>query len=223
MKKPEPTKKDDEITPILEFIQGIKDGRIDPTKINKKKRQECVEVLYLDGWTNPNMEQFLKCSYKTIQRDIEEISEGHSIVPNPKLAMRLIGNYLMKSRIHEAYLMRLARGREGSVGEKGTAEYLAHKVHDETMRRLQSLGCLPNATQQIAADIFHHKEDESKTIQAYTEEINTIESSLKRAGMGGSVASHDALREIKEGLRKLTEVKEENSAPITPKEDAHES
>jgi len=203
----------DEEAPILELIQRIKDGRVDPSSLNKTMRQACVEALFLEGWTIPNTAQFLKCCDRTIKRDIEEISERNGITPDSRLATRLIGGYLMKSRVHEAYLMRLARGREGSVGEKGNAEYLGYKVHDETMKRLQTLGYLPNAVQQVAAEVFHHSGDNAQSIKSYAAEIDAIENSLERAGIGGSVSA-DALREIKEGIRKLTLSKDEKPGDV---------
>ncbi|MEI6092919.1 MAG: ECF-type sigma factor [bacterium] len=167
---------DDE--PILSLIQGVKDGRVDPSTIDKDIRIKCVEVLWLEGYKISEMAQVLKCSDKTIKRDLNEIREINAISPDVNLAKTIIGEYLLKARNSHSYLSRLARSKEGSINEKAQAEYYAHMVASDSISKLQSLGYLPNAARAVVGDIFHHynTDNEAEDLKIITQEIIDLES-----------------------------------------------
>ncbi|MCX6113167.1 MAG: ECF-type sigma factor [Proteobacteria bacterium] len=166
---------DDE--PILSLIQGVKDGRIDPSTIDKDIRIKCVEVLWLEGYKTSEMAQVLKCSDKTIKRDLSEIREINAISPDVNLAKTIIGEYLLKARNSHSYLSRLASSKEGPINEKAQAEYYAHIVISDSVSKLQSLGYLPNAAKAVVGDIFHHYDnnDELENLKIIGSDILELE------------------------------------------------
>lgn len=149
----------DEEKPTTSIIQEIKDGRVDPTTLTKELRTNCVEILMLEGYKTSEMAQVLKRSEKTIKRDIAEIREANSISPDIKLVKELVGEFLLKARNSHTFLSKLARSKEGSVGERAQAEYYAHMTSNDVITKLQSLGYLPSVAKTVVGDIFHHYED----------------------------------------------------------------
>jgi hypothetical protein len=148
--------------PILTLIQKIKDDLFDPRLLPKEKRQQCVEVLNGEGLTEVTIAQILKVSTKTIYRDLLVIQDLNALTPNVDLAKQIIGELVRKARIHHAYLMRLARNRDASPGEKAQAEFMAWRILNELVERLQSAGYIPLRPQQIVGDLYHHLTDNSE-------------------------------------------------------------
>ncbi len=146
--------------PVLSLIQQIKDGTVKPSTLNKEHRQQCVEVLLLEGYSVSQIAQVVDRSEKTIRRDLAEVRVRNALAPNPELAKQLVGNLLMKSEVHQAALMRLARAKDGAVAERAHAEYLAWKIVKETTEILQSLGYLPLKPQQVVGSFMHHLSSE---------------------------------------------------------------
>lgn len=144
--------------PLLSLIQDLKDGRASPKILDKQMRQQIVEFLTLQGQDAPSIAQFLKVCDKTVRRDLSEIREKNSISLDAKFVKVTIGDMVTLNRQHISYLMRLSRSREGSLGEKVQAEYLAHRANMERIQRLQSLGYLPNQPQTFVGNLYHNLE-----------------------------------------------------------------
>lgn len=172
--------------PVLALIQRLKDGSVSPSTLTREQRQECILTLRLEGYTIAQVAQLVDRNERTIRRDLVEIYQRHALNPSPELAKQLIGNFLLKVEAHQTRLMRLARGNEGTVGERAQAEFVAWKVLKESMEVLQSLGYLPLRPQQVVGDVVHHVsveegdrslEEISQTIQEITavgQETNTL-------------------------------------------------
>lgn len=144
--------------PMLLLIQDIKDGRFSPKLLAKDLRLEIVEFLVLQGQDSASIAQFLQITDRTIRRDLVEIRQKNEVSLNPGLVKVVVGEMLSLCRQHISHLMRLARSREGSLGEKANAEYLAHRVYTEVVQRLQSLAYLPTQPQTFAGSFYHNLE-----------------------------------------------------------------
>lgn len=170
--------------PILNLIQQIKDGTVEPSVLTKDERQQCVEVLVLEGYAPSQIAQLVNRSEKTIKRDIAEIRSRNSLTPSMELMKQLVGDLIMKSEAHQTRLTRLARTNEGSVSERSQAEYMAWRVVKERTEALQSLGYLPMQPQKVVGDIFHHLSigEEEKTLAQIEKDILEIEKVAEEAG-----------------------------------------
>jgi len=188
--------------PILSVIQDIKAGVIDPKGLDKEIRKQCVETMMLEGYSVPQIAQVLDRSEKTIKRDIALIREQNSLNPSIDLAKRLIGDLLLKAETHRTFLMRLARNRDSSVGEKAQAEYLAWKTHEEVTKLLQTMGYLPLKPKEVVADFVHHFEgSEEKSFQDLKEQIVEIEKISGEHG-GLSEETNMQLKKLQERIEK---------------------
>lgn len=151
--------------PILDMIQQIKDGKLDPRTLDKEERQCCLEVMLQEGLVVPTLAQILKMSDKTIRRDIKDIRLRNSFTPSVDFLKETAGELLTYARIHRDHLMRLARLKEASVMERAQAEMYAAQVFLNTVTKLQSIGYLPEQAQTIVGDIFHHNVPDLKTLK----------------------------------------------------------
>jgi transposase len=178
MKPIDPTSKKDEELPIFSLIQQLKDESLDPRTLPKELRQQCVEVLLAEGYSESAMAQILKRSEKTIKRDLQEIREKNALSPNLELARQIIGETVQRARMHQGYLVRLARSKDATVSEKAQSEYLAWKVQKELIEKMQSLGYLPSRPQEITGDIYHHMslQEEEQSFAEIKTMITQIES-----------------------------------------------
>lgn len=140
----------------LQLLQEIDSGITNPKLLDKQSRQQCVELLIIEGYTHAQISQVLRCSPKTVHRDAKEIRESNQLTPNIEFAKQFIGEVLQKGMNHHSSLVRIARSKNISSGEKIQAEYIAWKVFKEITETLQSLGYLPLKPKEVTGELFHH-------------------------------------------------------------------
>lgn len=170
--------------PVYKILKQIKDGVLQAKELSKEMRQDCVEVLTLEGYSVPAIAQLLDRSEKTVKRDLEDIWQRNSKRPTPEIALSLIAELIEKSKSQAAHLMRLSRSNEGDVQERINAERLAWEIQNQTVERLQSLGYMPTAAQKIVGDVYHHDSEEEapKTLAQMREELLQIEKIAEETG-----------------------------------------
>lgn len=171
-------------TPILNLIQNIQSGVVDPRGLSKEERQQCIEVLYLEGYSVSELAQILNRNERTVKRDLDEIRRRTAIAPNAELAKQFVGEMVAVARLRQGRLERLAKTKDATVLEKGQAEYLAWKVQKEMIEKLQSLGYLPLKPQEIVGDIFHHTDGDSpiKSFDEITAIITEVQTVAQKTG-----------------------------------------
>ncbi len=221
MKKPIKNSEPNEI-PILSVIQDIKDKKRDPKMLSKEERQECVAALLLEGYTASQIAQVLSRSEKTIKRDLEELRDKNSLSPNIELTKKLIGDMMMKSSMHHAYLMRLARKPDGTISEKAQSEFMAWRIVRESTELLQSLGYLPLRPKEIVGDIFHHQESGSESLSELRSQIEEIETLASECGEISDDAKSQ-LANFKEELKRMQMTEDLKKIEASAKENTHES
>ena len=166
-----------EEVPVYKILKQIKDSVLQAKELSKEMRQDCVEVLTLEGYSVPSIAQLLDRSEKTVKRDLEDIWQRNSKRPTPEIALSLIAELIEKSKSQAAHLIRIARSNEGSIQERINAERLAWEIQNQTAERLQSLGYMPTAAQKIVGDIYHHEDSqcEEKTLEELKDELVSLE------------------------------------------------
>lgn len=172
----------DEDKNAVQLLQEIHAGITNPKTLDKRSRQECVELLITEGYTHAQISQVLDCSQKTVSRDMKEIRRRNQLVPDIDFAKQFVGEMFRRGMNHHSSLVRIARSKNISSGEKIQAEYIAWKIFKELSEKLQSLGYLPLRSTEIVGDIFHHR-DEEVTPDQMRKMIATIEESGKEAGI----------------------------------------
>ncbi len=175
-----PDKNQEEI-PVYRVLKQIKDGTLDPKNLSSDQRQDCVEVLRMEGQSYPVIAQLLERNEKTIKRDWEAICKRNSKKPSPEYALRLIGELIEKANSKGDHLTRLSHSKDGSIQEKAQAEYYAWKVLQEASQLLQSAGYLPNQPTRIEGEVRHYQQ-EDRTPAQLKEEIARVEKIINEEG-----------------------------------------
>ncbi len=170
--------------PAVTLIQRLKDGSVHPSTLTKEQRLSCVEIMYGEGYSFSQIAQLVERSEKTIKRDLADIAAKNALNPSAELARQMVGRIILRSEAHKSRLMRLARGSEGSVGERVQAEYLAWQVEKDTTVLLQTLGYLPQRPQQVIGDVIHHVsgEEGELSFDQMAQRLQELESVTKAAG-----------------------------------------
>jgi DNA-binding CsgD family transcriptional regulator len=194
MKPNDPTPKKEEELPIFSLIQQLKDESLDPRTLPSELRQQCVEVLWSEGYNESAMAQILKRSEKTIKRDLQKIREKNALSPDLELARQIIGETVQRARMHQGYLVRLARSKDATVSEKAQSEYLAWRVQKELVEKMQSFGYLPSRPQEITGDIYHHMslQEEERSFG----EIKTMITQIENVARETDTFSNELEREV---------------------------
>lgn len=171
---------------VLHNIQAIKDGRLNPKSLSELERQECVEFLSGEGYTQQQIGEVLSISDRTVRRDLETIEERNALAPDLNLAKRIIGNMFRKAINHHRYLMRLARTSSASIAEKSQSEFMAWRVLKEMVEKMQSLGYLPMRPQEVSGNLFHHL-DEDGSERSFEEARKTLDEVMRIASQCGNL------------------------------------
>jgi len=174
---------EDQNKPILNLLQEIQSGSVDPRDIEISVRQQVVQILMLEGTPISKIAVILKVSDKTIRRDVAAIREQNALTPSLELAKKFVGNLVARAETHCSHLMRLARSQGVSVNERALSEFYAWKVIKELTEKMQSLGYLPLIPHKISADIYHHEEEDVKTLNELKEEVSSLEGIAEKDGI----------------------------------------
>jgi hypothetical protein len=154
-------------------IQRIKSGSLDPKLLDKEHRLLCVEALYLEGVTPMALAELFKVNDRTIRRDMQEIRIRNSLNPNPELVKQIIGDFWLNASAHRNHLMKLARGKDGSVGERAQAEYYASRTTIDIVSVLQSIGYIPKMPGAVA--VLHATSPSSESITLLLKELDEMQ------------------------------------------------
>lgn len=141
---------------VLETIREIKSSIFDPKRLSPEDRQACVMHLGLEGLSVPEIAQVMKVSDRTVARDRKAIQEVNAIEHDPKLAGQFAGRLATEAEACINRIRRVTRDKETPPGVKVEGERSCFEILDKLTQRLQSLGFIPTAAQQIQADLTHH-------------------------------------------------------------------
>jgi len=176
-------KKLDETTPILQILQGLKDGSCAPEAVPKELIPIIVGYLVFEGWTYPQISQLLGSYDKKVQRARGDFEEMVKATTSLEFVRRKVGYFIAAADNQIGALIRIARSPDASNADKIAAENAAWKIRVDVFSKLQSVGYLPIQQPQISADLFHHVVDESEDEAVSNRNmLFDIENALQKAG-----------------------------------------
>ena len=150
MKENTPDKKQEQ--PLLDLLQKIKDGQVDPRNLDYQTKRQCTELLRLEGQTIYQIAQILKTSERQIKRYNKAIKNRNAITPDPNFTNQYIGNMIKKAEYIVDGLIRLSGGKEASNADKIKAKSAALHHMNELAKLLQSVGHVVSQLQKSAGD-----------------------------------------------------------------------
>jgi len=162
---------------VLEVIRAIKIGGLDPKRLSLEDRQACVMHLGLEGLSVPEIAQVLNVSDRTVMRDRKALQRANAIEHDPKLAGQFAGRLAIEAEACISRIRRVTRDKEALYAVKVDGEKACFEIVDKLSQRLQSMGFLPTAAQQIQADLTHHAGDLMGLVEirAETERLEQIQ------------------------------------------------
>lgn len=197
-----------EDTPVLQILKQIKDGVIDPKKLDSEIRQSCVEHLWcVEARTVAEMAHIFDVSDKTIRRDQDVIRERNAKKSSTDYTVKVFGELLEKATSAHENMMRISRSPDASAQEKAQAGFYAWKMIKEQIEIAQSLGVAPSEALKIEANIRQEEETPSQL----KEELVRLEGIVNAKGIVDSkiaelieaIKGQIALAEAKAGIREL--------------------
>ena len=139
--------------PVLTLIRQIKENRLDPALLSTEDRQRCVDVLWSEGYSVPEIAQILQRGERTVYRDRSDLRAAHALRVHPQLAPQMAGELIRQAECSISRLRRIARESGASAMERSMAENLAFKTFVEMIGKLQSLGFLPRVPTGVVAQV----------------------------------------------------------------------
>jgi hypothetical protein len=198
-----------ENTPALQILKQIREGIIDPKKLDSEIRQACVEHLwFVEGRAVAEIAQVLNVSDKTIRRDEDQIRKRNAQKPSADYTIEVFGELLKKATSAHENMMRLSRSPDASVQEKAQAGYYAWKMIQQQIQIAQSLGVAPSQAFKIEANI---RQEEDVTPKQLNEELVRLEGIVNAKGIVDhkiaklieTVKGQIALAEAKAGIKEI--------------------
>lgn len=164
---------DDGAISAISIIRQIQSGQIDPRTLSPESRCACVAHFISEGLSIAETAEILRVAERTIARDRKLIRERNAIEQNPELVNEMVGRALQEGDVVISHLRRVARDKETRPSDKIDAERGVWEVTRQLTQILQSLGYLPNASQQINAKLTHQFE-KPQTLTDLLAELNRL-------------------------------------------------
>ena len=116
-------------TPAHDLIIALHQGRIDPAHLTADQRQQCVELLTTQGFTNDQIAVQLRAHVRTIQRDRKAIRHAQAMVPDLDMADELLGDLRRATDESVQRLRRIANDPDAPVRARLAADQSIAKLH----------------------------------------------------------------------------------------------
>lgn len=182
---------------ILSILQQIKEGVKDPGSLTKEDRQRCVEVLKFQNQSLVQIAWLLKCSEKTVSRDIAAIRKRNAMSPDVGWAREFVGETDQQVQSQLNRLSRIATSGDSKDEDKINADALIWKIRREYAQVMQTLGYLPARPSEL---IVSHQSEEP-TLEEIEKTVAEIQSISEETGTDDE-RFKDSLEKIRSSLEK---------------------
>ncbi len=187
---------------IHDLVRAIQAGEVSGRALAPEDRQRCVEFLLAEGYSVVEISEVLKVHERTIQRDKLAIRNANALQRDESLPGRMAG-YLVAEAEHSMSLLgRVARDRETPAAVKVEIARTRFGILDRLVERLQSLGYLPTAAQEIRADLTHRVE-EPPDMAALEAEFTVVTALVEQLAPGDG-AARARLEELKAAISRTS-------------------
>ncbi len=140
----------------VDLLQQLKSGMLNAKQLKPAVRQQVVAALMDDGYSTSDMAKILMTSDRTIERDRKVLRESTVLNNHPDLLPQMAGRIQQEAELCMQRIRRATRGKEVSAAVKVEGERCCYQMVSDLLQRLQSLGYLPTAKQQVEAELVHH-------------------------------------------------------------------
>lgn len=183
---------------VLSVIRDIHQGAIEAKSLAVEDRRRCVEHLTADGYSIAETAEIFKVNERTIARDRAAILQANSIESDPQMTGQMVGQLINQADTCLQRIRRVTRERDTPPNVRIDGEKTCWMIFDNLIQRLQSLGYLPTAPQQLQAELRHQIES-LPGFGELTDEVARLEL---------IVSAHEVSEEKQPLLKELTDLKD---------------
>lgn len=183
---------------VLSVIRDIHQGAIEAKSLAAEDRRRCVEHLTGDGYSIAETAEIFKVDERTIARDRAAIRQANSIESDPQMTGQMVGQLMNQADTCLQRIRRVTRERDTPPNVRIDGEKTCWMIFDNLIQRLQSLGYLPTAPQQLQAELRHQIES-LPGFGELTDEVARLEL---------IVSAHEVSEEKQPLLQELTDLKD---------------
>jgi hypothetical protein len=154
--------------PIIDIVERINAGTLDPKILDKPERQECVELLYSHGYGVPQMAKILRCCNRTIRRDIRDIRRRNALSPSVDFSKEIAGWIYQAAENTFQRMNRMVVNGSMPDRDRGKLMFLYWRGHVDVVNVMLKLGYL----QECADSQNKHRRCEAEKAGEY-EDLNS--------------------------------------------------
>lgn len=184
---------------VLSLIRGIQQGAIEASSLAIEDRRQCVEHLMIEGYTVAEIAEILKVTDRTIARDKATNRQANAIECDPKMTGQMVGQLINQADSCLQRIRRVTRERDTPPNVRIDGERACWVIFQSLVQRLQSLGYLPTAPQQLQAELKHQIE----SVPGFGEMKDEV------ARLEMIVNTHEITEENLPLIKELTELKDQ--------------
>ncbi|MCX5709681.1 MAG: hypothetical protein NT088_03005 [Candidatus Omnitrophica bacterium] len=140
---------------LLDIIQQVKTGQIDPNSLDKETKIQLTELLRREAYTVCQIAQILKTSDRTIKRYAKIVRKRNALTHHPEFTAEFAGELIASAEQSVNRLIRLSMSKDINGPGKIQAESAAWRIRERLTKLLQSMGHLDSQLQNAATDLSH--------------------------------------------------------------------
>lgn len=144
---------------VLDIIDGIRSGQIDPKSIINEERIPCVEFMMSRGCGTAYLVKYFSCSDRTIRRDKVAIRKNNAVKIDDKFTNEHVSELITTERNIRMQLLTIASSKETSVSDKIQALNSISKGQKDLTIQLKLFG-VPNL--KLEQNNKNRKEENTK-------------------------------------------------------------
>ncbi len=152
-----PTQSSDDRS-VLSVIRDIQQGALDPRSLGVEDRRRCVEHLTGEGYSLAEIAEILKVTERTIARDRSAVRQSNAIQADENITGEMVGQLVLQADTTINRIRRITRDGDTPPAARIEGEKACWVVARDLVQKLQSLGYLPNAPQEIHGQMTHQVE-----------------------------------------------------------------
>jgi len=180
---------------IHSVLRDIQQGALDPHSLAIEDRRRCVEHLTCEGYSVADIAEILKVKERTIARDRSANRKSNSIKSDENFTEEMVGLLVTQADTSINRIRRITRDNETPPATRIEGEKACWIITREFLDKLQSLGYLPKAPQQILGQITHQIEHLPK-FEQMNDEVSRIEIILNQQVLAGEEGKQPLLEQL---------------------------
>ncbi len=143
---------------VLSVIRDIQQGALDSRSLVLEDRRRCVEHLTGEGSSLAEIAEILKVTERTIARDRSAVRRSNAIERDEDITGEMVGQLVSQADTTINRIRRVTRDSDTPPAARIEGEKACWVIARDLVQKLQSLGYLPNAPQEIRGQMTHHVE-----------------------------------------------------------------